>query len=70
VVRYSDFSIVVTALVSGVMGIIIAMILKTMYEEKIIINEMITGTITIESLQLFVIIACLIVGIIIAVSKS
>ena len=56
--------------VSAIMGVISAMIVNTMYVRGQIIDELITGTITISDLMFVVFFAWLLMGIIIGVLKS
>jgi len=55
----------VIVIVCGILGIVSAMIVKTMYVRGHVIDEMITGTITIGDLQFVVFFAWLLIGIMI-----
>jgi len=68
--KQSYFMMAALPVVTGVLGVIIAMILEKMNDAGVMIDEFISGTITLVDLQVFVIITCLIVGIIITVHKS
>ena len=57
-------------LVMGVLGIVMAMILKTLYDDGIIIDEVISGTITITDLMAVVVVIWLVGGIFIAAIKK
>ena len=57
-------------LVMGVIGIVMAMILKTLYDDGIIIDEAISGTITITDLMAVVVVIWLVGGIFIAAIKK
>ena len=69
-VSWEDFEVVPIILICGVIGIINAMIFHTLNDEGIIIDEFITGSITITNLMALVIVIWLIVGIIIAAVKK
>jgi len=55
----------VIVIVCGILGIVSAMIIKTMYVRGHVIDEMITGTITIDDLQFVIFLAWLLIGIMI-----
>ena len=60
----------IIAMFCGFAGIIIAFIEKALYDNGTIIDEFITGTITITDLMALTIIIWILVGIIIGVAKS
>lgn len=59
----------VTAMFCGFAGIIMAAIEYTLYEKGIVIDEFVTGTVTIADLMALTIITWLIVGVIMAVAR-
>lgn len=69
-VSINDMEAFIIPLVMGVIGIIMAMILKTLYDDGIIIDEAIAGTITITDLMTIVVVIWLIGGILIAAFKK
>ncbi len=69
-VSLSDFNTVVIILVCGVLGLVNALILNNLYENGILIQEFVSGSITIETLMTLVIIVWLMVGIILAAFKK
>ena len=70
-VSYHDFEALLIVVVFGVLGIVLAMILKTLYDRGIVINEFITGgSITISSVMALIIIFSLAIGIIVAGMKK
>ena len=58
-----EFTITLTVLVCAILGIVNAMIIKQLYMRGIIIDEMITGTITISDLMFFVFFIWVLIGI-------
>jgi len=58
-----EFRTMVIVVVCGILGVVSAMIVKTMYIRGHVIDEMITGTITIGDLQFVVFLAWLLIGI-------
>ena len=69
-VTYRDFETLIIPLIMGVLGIINAMIFKTLYDEGIIIDAFIAGTITITDLMTIVVVMWFVVGIILAAVKK
>jgi len=65
-----DMQTVLAIVGGGFVGIIFAAIEKILYEQGTIIDEFITGTISITDLMAITIIIWLLVGVIIAVVKS
>ena len=59
----------VTTMLGGFVGIIFAAIEYTLYEEGILIDEFVTGSITIADLMAITIVIWLIIGVIIAVTR-
>ena len=59
----------VTAMFCGFVGIILAAIEYTLYIEGILIDEFITGSVTIADLMAITIVIWLIIGVIIAVTR-
>jgi len=64
-----EFQAMLIVIVCAILGIVSAMIINTMYVRGQIIDELITGTITIGDLQFIVFFAWLLIGIIIGVLK-
>ena len=60
----------VTVMFCGFFGIILAAIEHTLYQEGILIDEFITGSVTITDLMAITIIGWLIIGIILAVARQ
>lgn len=69
-VSYNDFESLVIVLVFGVFGIVIAMIVNTLNTRGIIIDEFLTGSVTITDLIVGIIILFLVIGVIVAVVKK
>lgn len=69
-VTYRDFETLIIPLIMGVLGIINAMIFKTLYDEGIIIDAFIAGTITITDLMTFVVVVWFVMGILITAVKK
>ena len=69
-VSFSDFETLIIPLIFGVLGICNAMILWNLWHEGIIIDEMITGTITINDLMTIVVVLWFIVGVVLAAVKK
>ncbi len=69
-VSLSDFNTVVIILVCGVLGLVNALIINNLYENGILIQEFVSGSITIETLMTLVIVVWLMVGIILAAFKK
>jgi len=65
----SDMQAVLAIMGCGFVGVIFAAILKILNDQGTMIDEFITGTITITDLMAIVIIIFLLVGVIIAVVK-
>lgn len=59
----------VTVLLFGFIGIILAAIEYTLYTEGILIDEFVTGSVTITDVMAFTVIAVLIFGVFIAVAR-
>ena len=59
----------VTVMFCGFAGIILAAIEYTLYEEGVLIDEFVTGSITIADLMAITIVIWLIIGVIIAVTR-
>lgn len=57
--EYIRAMVVVTC---GIIGIILAIMLQMFYADQIIINEYVTGTITLRAIQAFFIIFWLVIG--------
>lgn len=68
-VSYDDFESLIIVLIFGVLGIIVAMIVNTLNTSGTVINEFVTGTITITDLIAGIIILFLIIGVVIAAVK-
>ena len=64
-----EFQTMLIVIVCAILGVVSAMIVNTMYVRGQIIDEFITGTITIDDLMFVVFFAWLVVGIIIGVLK-
>jgi len=58
----------VVAMFCGFVGIILAAIEKTLYDEGIVIDEFVTGSITLPDLMALTIIIWLLIGVVFAVS--
>ena len=69
-VSASDFDTLVIVLVFGVIGVIVAMLCRTLYVREIILDEFITGTITITEFMTGVIILFLVIGVVVAAVKK
>ena len=69
-VDFSDFETLIIPLIFGILGICNAMILKVLYDEGIIINEIITGTISLSDLMTIVVVLWFIVGVVLAAVKK
>jgi hypothetical protein len=69
-VTKSDLNPGIIVMFCGFAGIILAFIEKALYDNGTIIDEFITGTITITDLMALTIIIWIIIGIIIGVAKS
>ena len=69
-VSASDFDTLVIVLVFGVIGVIVAMLARTMYVREVILDEFITGSITITDFMAGVIILFLVIGVVVAAVKK
>ena len=69
-VSYEDFEVLIIIVIFSVIGIIMAMFLKTLYDLGIIVDEFVSETITINELMAIVIILFLVVGVVIAATKK
>lgn len=69
-VTRNDINPGIIVMFCGFAGIIVAFIEKVLYDNGTIIDEFITGTITITDLMALTIIIWILVGIIIGVAKS
>lgn len=65
----TDVRAAIYVLGCGLIGIILAAMEKIMYDEGIIIDEFVTGSITLPDLMAFTIIIWLIIGVILAVAS-
>ena len=65
-----DMMTLVIVLVCGVLGVIVAMLTKVLYDNGIVVDEFITGSVSLFDSQIFTIIIFLIVGVVIAVLRS
>jgi len=54
---------------TGAVGIVVAMICQALYDRGIIIDELISGSISITDLQFFVVLVFILVGVIIGAIK-
>ena len=59
----------VTAMFCGFVGVIMAAIEYTLWEEGILLDEFVTGSITIADLMAITIVIWLIIGVIVAVTR-
>ena len=66
---FSYYKTAVIPFVFGILGVIFSMILKTLYDDGIVVDEMITGTITISDLMMMVVVLFFVVGVIIAATR-
>ncbi|MHA1829061.1 MAG: hypothetical protein ACTSX6_10500 [Candidatus Heimdallarchaeaceae archaeon] len=64
-----DLASMVIIIISGCLGVLFAGILKALYDKGILIDEMITGTITITDLMTVTVLIWLIVGVMIAILR-
>jgi len=69
-IAYEDFEPLIIVLAFGILGFVVAMIMKTLNDNKIIVNEYLTGTITITTLMSGIIVLFLIVGIVVAATRQ
>jgi len=69
-VSYRDFEALLIIAVMGVLGIVNAMIFWTLNSRGILINEFISGTVTITDLMAVTIVFWLVVGVVIAAVKK
>ena len=69
-IDYKDFETLIIIVVFAVIGIIMSMFLKTLYDRGIIIDEFVSETITITEIMAIVIILFLVVGVIVAATKK
>jgi len=65
-----EFESMLIVLVCVVLGIVMAMMIKTLNDEGIIVNLLVTGTITLEHLMFIVFFMWLLVGILLAVTRK
>jgi hypothetical protein len=68
-VSFSDLETLVIILVSGVLGVVNAMILKTLSDNGILVDAMIENTITLTDLMTLVVVIWLVGGILVSVIK-
>lgn len=69
-VSFSDMKTTLIIVVCGVLGVVNAMVFKTLNDKGILISEFLTGTITITVLMAFTIIVWLFIGVIVAVATD
>jgi len=63
-----DARLALTIIVCALLGVTSAMIVKTMHDQGVIIDEFVTGSITLQDLQFMVFFLWLVVGIIVGVT--
>lgn len=56
-------------LICGLIGVVLAIVVQLLYDAGIIIDEFITGTITLREIQAFIIIIWIIVGVLLAATQ-
>ena len=56
-------------LLCGIIGVVLAIIIQLLYDAEIIIDEFITGTITLREIQAFIIIIWIVVGVLLAATQ-
>ncbi len=54
----------------GIIGIVFAIIIQMMNADQLLVNELLTGTISLRVIQTVVILVWLIIGVILAVAKQ
>jgi len=64
-----DYKAFMTILGFGMLGVIFAGILKALYDNGIVVDEMITGSITITDLMTFLVLVWTIIGVMIALLR-
>ena len=69
-IDYRDFEWMLIVIVFGILGIVVAMIVKTLNDQSILVPEYLTGSITITQLMAGIIILFIIGGIVIAATKK
>lgn len=69
-VSYDDFEALVIVLIFGVLGLVLSMIVKNLYDSGTVVDEFITGTITITEVQAGIIVLFLIFGIVLSAVKK
>lgn len=65
-----QFELMLIILVCGILGVITSVIANQLYTQGIIIDELISGTITINDLTFIIFFAWIVIGIIIGVFKD
>ena len=65
----SDFPMLLTVLICGVIGIILAMVFRTMNASGILIDELLTGGTTIAELMTITVTAFTFIGVIVGLSR-
>lgn len=68
-VSFSDFEAFFIPIVTTVIGIILAMIVKTLHDEGRVLDEFIVGSITITDVMTCIVVLFFVIGIIIAAVK-
>ena len=64
-----EYNASLVVLACGVMGVIVAMILKNLYEKGIVVQELLAGTLTIDQLMFASVLSWLLIGVVIALRK-
>jgi len=69
-ISYRDFEPLLLVLVFGLLGFVMSMIVKTLYDNGIIIQEYLTGSITLVQVQVGCIVLFLILGIVVVATRQ
>ena len=72
-INYKDFEPLIIVLIFGVLGFIVAMIVKTLHDSGVVVGEILVtpgGTITITNAMTFIVIIFLIIGIVVAATRQ
>lgn len=65
-----EYAAAMIIVVCGIIGIVLAIMIQMMYADQLLVNELLTGTITLRVIQTVVILVWMIVGVCLAVAQK
>ncbi len=61
-----DYMVAMIIVVCGIIGIVLAIMVQMMYADQLLVNELVTGTITLRVIQTIIILMWMVIGVCLA----